>query len=409
MNPSKPLWHGIVLVAGGAVGAGMFALPMVSAGAWFYYAICGLILVWAITLIAATSLAKVNLYLVTGDKPLLPVESSFSNIVGYTLGPAFKALNNISIIFIMMILMYAYTTAGARIMFHSAEMTGVALAAELRPFISIGFALVIAAIVVVGTALVSRISLLFILLMVLLFVLAAFEILPVMQVSHLAKSSGDIQFLPSALPVYLTAFACGGLVPSLVRHYSLRPQYVKKSLVWGTLLSLCIYIIWLLITFTGIPRAEYKTVIENGANIASLVSVLSDKVSTDQLASSLNLFSHCAIITSFLSVAIGLFHFMQDSLGLPNTLRGKTLTAVACFLPSTVASVLFPYGFVNAIGFAALFVAFSFFCLPALMCIKLKNKMRVAWLVSISLLAFSAIIILLKLLSISGLLPEFSN
>lgn len=33
MSAKKPLWHGVLLVAGGAIGAGMFALPMVSAGA----------------------------------------------------------------------------------------------------------------------------------------------------------------------------------------------------------------------------------------------------------------------------------------------------------------------------------------------------------------------------------------
>jgi len=31
----KPIWHGVMLVAGGAIGAGMFALPLVASGTWF--------------------------------------------------------------------------------------------------------------------------------------------------------------------------------------------------------------------------------------------------------------------------------------------------------------------------------------------------------------------------------------
>ena len=62
----KPVWHGVALVAGGAIGAGMFALPMVSAGMWFSWSAVGLFITWALTYIAALLLAEVNLKFAQG-------------------------------------------------------------------------------------------------------------------------------------------------------------------------------------------------------------------------------------------------------------------------------------------------------------------------------------------------------
>ena len=128
------------------------------------------------TYVAAVTLSKINLVLVTGPSAPLPVETSFSHIIEHILGTKFKLLNNISIVFIMMILMYAYTTAGARIISHVTDLAGLHLADDYRAIVSVSFAAIIALVVVMGTSLVSRVSLLFVLCMLVLFALAAFEI-----------------------------------------------------------------------------------------------------------------------------------------------------------------------------------------------------------------------------------------
>ena len=198
---SKPLWHGVILVAGGAVGAGMFALPLVSAGAWFSWATLSLTVVALFTYLAAKLLVEVNIKYEIG--------SSFNTLVRNTLGDTWAGINNISIAFIMFILMYAYITAGASIL-------GTSLAPILtegtvlpRPLLSFVFASAVALFVWLDTSMVSRISTLLMVGMVVTFATANFGLLESINVAALMSlDTGNIKYLWSALPVFVTAFAC---------------------------------------------------------------------------------------------------------------------------------------------------------------------------------------------------------
>lgn len=374
MTKTTPLWNGILLVAGGALGAGMFALPMVSAGAWMWWSTVGLVLVWAMTFVAARLFARVTFSLIADSNNNLDHRSSFDSLVRQTLGLWCSRLNNVSIVFIMMILMYAYTSAGASIADYSLKSVGFDIDDAYRRWLSIGFASLIAITVAFGTSLVSRVLLVFLVMMAIAFVVSAFGIMPSVALNHLTISINAPQYVLAALPVYVTAFACAGLIPSLVRHYHSQPENVDKSLFWGTLLVLLVYVFWLILTFGSIGREGFESVFAGGSNLGELVAALVDNGVDNSLEVRLNLFSHCAIITSFLSVGLGLFHFVQDKLSLGEALSQRLFAAACCFGPPAIASFVLPYGFIHAIGFAGMFVAFSFFVLPGMMALELKKK-----------------------------------
>jgi len=73
-----------------------------------------------------------------------------------------------------------------------------------------------------------------------------------------------------------------------------------------------------------------------------------------------------------------------------------------------IASIMAPYGFVSAIAYAGVFVAFSFFIVPALMVRRLAlgdpTLRSRSW---ILVFAFGGVIVALKLLSILALLPLY--
>ena len=182
--------------------------------------------------------------------------------------------------------------------------------------------------------------------------------------SSLLPASGEFQrvsFVWAAMPVFVTAFACAGLVPSLVKHYAEQPRRVNQSLLIGTLLVLFIYLIWLITTFGVLPRMNYAAVIQAGGNIGDLVAALQGRGVSTSLKASLDWFSHFAILTSFLSIGLGLFHFLIDWLRRANNPLGRAQAAAMAFLPPALASYFFPYGFIKAIGYAGLLVALSFF------------------------------------------------
>lgn len=409
MTDKKPLWHGILLVAGGAIGAGIFALPMVSAGAWMMWSTVGFATIWAMTYIAGSLFAKINLAIVSDTSNQLDFQSSFSSLVSYVLGPRWAAVNNVSVVFIMMILMYAYTSAGASIVSYSFESVGIDFATNKRAWLSLGFAALIGVIIWLGTSLVSQIMLGLMVSMALTFGIASAGVLPNVTLSLLIEPLDTYHYLFGALPAYVTAFACAGLVPSLVRHYQSQQHKVFQSIFWGTLLALMVYLFWLVITLGSVGREGFLVVIENGGNLADLVKALVELGAASSLQARLSLFSHCAIITSYLSVGIGLLQFMQDKLGLSNSARHRFIALICCFAPPALASFFLPYGFIHAISYAGIFVAFSFFIVPGTMAIVMNNKQQLlkAKSIPIAVLTFGIVIISLKLALISSLLPNF--
>jgi tryptophan-specific transport protein len=398
---SKPLWHGVVLVAGGAVGAGMFALPLISAGAWFLWSSLGLGVVCLFTYMAASLLVDVNVK--------YPAGSSFDTLVGDILGRPWSALNNISIAFIMFVLMYAYITAGAGILAHSMEALFGSTFEQSRPILSLVFASSVAFFIWFGTSAVSRVSTLLMVAMCASFVTANSALITTAEFSELlTQPSANIEYLWSAIPVFVTALACAGLVPSLSNHYENKPSEIRLSILLGLLLALVVYLVWLTSTLGNISRDNFVSVASDGGGLNALVRTLQQGTDNSLTRFSLTWFSHFAVATSFLSIGLGLVDFLIDRFNFKVNSLGRAKSVCLAFLPPLVASAVAPYGFVSAIGYAGFFVAFSFFIVPALMFRKIA--IRQARIVSrkwLAVLIFGLLVMLLKLLNSWALLPSY--
>lgn len=353
----RPIRHGAALVAGGAIGAGMFALPIAAADAWTVWTFIGLIAVCLLTLIAASILLQVHTRFELG--------TSFHTLVLESFGPVLAWINNISIVFIMLILMYAYITAGGRIL-QSGPLS------QLGQFSSVFFSAVIATIVCLGASLVSRLSMALILLMAASFLAVLACLIPSMNLGLLTATndSTGAAGLMLAIPVFVTAFACGGIVPSLVDYYRGDVARARKSVVAGSLLALVAYILWVFGIFALLGQSHLADLSAEGGGLAELIESLQSIEGHQFIRWTLTWFSHFAVITSFLSVSLGLVHFLIDRFGLPHNTRGRVIATTAAFLPPTIGSLFAPYGFVTAIAYAGFFVAFSFFIVPAMLYAK---------------------------------------
>jgi tryptophan-specific transport protein len=400
-SESKPLWHGVILVAGGAVGAGMFALPFVSAGAWFYWAVIGLATVCLFTYLSALLLIEVNVR--------YPLGSSFDTLIRDTLGSVWASVNNVSIGFIMFILMYAYITAGAGILDSSIAHLLAENQAVPKPVFSLIFASIAGLSIWFGTTAVSRLSTVLMVAMCGAFLTANSGLLGSLDLAVLlASNTGELTYLWSALPVFVTAFACAGLVPSLVSHYNNRADRTGLAVLLGVLLALLVYVVWLGATLGNISRTEFVDVASNGGGLSALVLALQSDTSTRLINASLTWFSHFAVITSFLSVGLGLVHFIADRFNFNADPLGRAQSVALAFCPPLIASIVAPYGFVSSIAYAGMFVAFSFFIVPALMYRKLaladSRTGQSRW---VLVLAFGVLVIVLKLLTVIDWLPNY--
>ena len=132
-------------------------------------------------------------------------------------------------------------------------------------------------------------------------------------------------------------------------------------------MALVLYIIWLVGTMGNIPRPAFIDIAGKGGNIDVLVQTLSGLLNSSSLDLLLTVFSNFAVASSFLGVTLGLFDYLADLFKFDDSRQGRFKTALVTFLPPIVGGLLWPNGFIYAIGFAGLAATVWAAIVPALL------------------------------------------
>lgn len=397
---------GAMIIAGTAVGAGMFSIPIVTSGVWFSGSVALLVYTWACMLISGLMILEAALHYPSG--------ASFHTIVKDLLGKGWNAIHGISIAFVLYILTYAYISAGGSIIAHTLEgIVGVGQSTA-----GLVFAVVVAFIVWLSTRAVDRLSTILIGGMVITFVMSVGDMFTHVQPAVLFNRGDDqASYLPyalAALPYLLTSFGYHGNVPGLVKYYHKDSGAVVRSLVYGTLLALAIYILWQYVIQGNIARDAFKQVIAEGGNIGSLLKQMGNVSSSQTVGQLLNAFSYMALASSFLGVSLGLFDYLADFFKFSDDTLGRSKTALVTFAPPTIAALLFPNGFLYAIGFAGLAATVWAVIVPAMMARASRRRFTEAqyrapggYGMILFIILFGVINAVAHVLALLGLLPVF--
>lgn len=360
---------GIMITAGTAVGAGMFALPVVSAGMWFGWALVAMLLSWFVLYRVSLMILEVNMYFKPGE--------SFNTMVAATLGRGWNFVNGLLFAFLMYILDYAYISGGGSIVNQTLQSTlGFAPPQTVSGLL---FASLFAFVVWFSTKAVDRVTTVLIAGMLITFAMAVFDLTMVADVGTLVGSNnvaGDMPgflFIFAALPVFLTSFGYYGSVPSLVKYYGKKPKLISRAMLIGSSLCFVIYLLWLVATFGNLNQEAFLPVIEKGGNIGVLVAAINEVTNIEGLGKILGAFANMAIVSSFLGVSLCLFDFIADKFGFDDSGLGRLKTALVVFVPPTIGGILFPHGFITAIGYAGLVCAINALIIPPLMLKKARE------------------------------------
>ncbi|MEL6810817.1 MAG: aromatic amino acid transport family protein [Bacteroidota bacterium] len=368
--PKKPsIVAGIMITAGTAVGAGMFSLPIVSSGMWFLLSLICIGVIWFLNYLSALYVLEVNLD--------FPPGASFDTMVKKVLGPTWNLLSSLSIAFLLYILLYAYFSAFGNI---GAHTLGLELSDDpwMQGLLSLGIGCILGAVVWFSSSLVGRISAVLVLSMVIAYIISMSGLSVGVEASKLFDIGGDhtshFSYIWAALPYFMTAFGFTTVAPSLYKHYGKKVPTIKKGILYGSVLALLVYVVFLAISFGTIARTEFVAINKAGGNMGDLVNALQQQNGNALINSALNLFSNFAIITSFLGVGLGLFDYIADKFSFKNDRRGRFYAACITFLPPGIASFFFPDGFIAAIGFAGLVSIFAFFMITYFMVKKHRKN-----------------------------------
>ncbi len=376
MNNStkKPLLFGIMMTAGSAIGAGMFSLPIVASGMWFPLTLVSLFVIWSISYLSSLMIMEISL--------TFPIGSSFNTFTEHLLGKAGSVVMGISVGFLLYILLYAYFSAFGNMAVHTLAIDTSESAAYTQGFLGLILGCLIAVIVWISTVSVGRISTILVVGMAISFIISisgAFSHVNTNQLIDFSDENGNyIPYLWAGLAYFITSFGFSSMVPSLYKYYGKDIPKIKGSLFFGSLLALVTYLIWLMVTFGIIERADFIPINAAGGNMGDLVGALEQKIGSSTIQSALTLFSNFAIISSFLGVGLNLFDYIADRFGFSNDLKGRFYTACITFLPPGLFSLLWPHGFIAAIGFAGIVIFIGFFLLPFLMVKKLRASNETA-------------------------------
>ena len=149
---------------------------------------------------------------------------------------------------------------------------------------------------------------------------------------------------------------------------------MAKSIWAGTLIALVIYVLWQVAIQGNLPRNEFAPVIAAEGQVSVLIETLSKFAQTGSMDKVLTLFSYMAIATSFLGVTLGLFDYIADIFKWNDSVSGRTKTAALTFLPPLIFCLLYPTGFVTAIGYVGLAATIWTGIIPAMLLYRSRQK-----------------------------------
>ena len=361
MDKSK-IFGSILIIAGTTIGAGMLALPLVSAGLGFGVASIVMIVIWALMIYTALLMIEVHQY--------APVDATLYTLAYNLLGRKGQLVASVAMIFLFYALCAAYISGGGEQLYVKlSSLIDTKLPIQIGAIL---FTLLIASVVSIGTRSVDMINRsLFVLKLVTLVIMLSL-LFPYTSMENLVNLPVHQGLIISALPVVFTSFGFHGSIPSIVKYIGTDTKVLRKIFVLGSALPLFVYLLWQVASQGVLPQSTLMQ--SNG--LTSFISLLSDFLHNSEIKNVVTIFADLALATSFLGVSLGLFDFIGDVIHCEGKKRKRFLTALITFLPPLGFAMFYPQGFIAALGYAAFALVVLALFLPVAM-VHVQRKKRI--------------------------------
>lgn len=324
---------GTLLIAGTTIGAGMLGIPLVTAKAGFLPAMGITVAVWLFMMATGLLYLEATLWMHEGAN-VLSMSRRF-------LGRSGKWFAGATYLFLYYCLMVAYFAAGAPIF-----ISFLGLEPSVWGYLVYG--IVFGAIVVFGIKTVDRIN--YILMMAMFLSYAALVGIGLPEVSSERFITQDWSKVVFAAPILFSAFGFHNVIPSLTTYFNRNVRVLRRSIFWGTLIPLVVYLIWQWLIIGVVPESAVDAALAEGKPATAALQSL---IGSPWIMTMGQFFAFFAVVTSMLGVAFSMVDFIADGM---NIKAHKTLTRLALcllvFSPPFLFATLDPKIFVTAIGFA---------------------------------------------------------
>ena len=390
------------IVAGTALGAGMLAMPLATAGIGFATAMLLLFGLWLI--MAYTALLLVEAYQHND------ANMGLSSLAYKYLGRPGRLIISLAVPFLLYSLIAAYLAGGGEIISKSINSW---LVWQLPDYVGVLlFAVIGGGVVCFGTHSVDLINRYLFATKIFFLATMLILLLPHVQQVNLLSMPVKQALILSAIPIVFTSFGFHGSVPSIVSYMQGDTVKLRQIFILGSAIPLLVYIFWQVATLGAIETDTFVGILADESGVNGLLAAGKAVVGTARVEMAVRLFAALALATSFLGVALGLFDFLADFFKLPSTVAGRLQTGAITFVPPLLFALFYPKGFIFALGFAAIALSVLSLLLPALLVRETRKQhaegYRVfggqlgLWLVFVLGIA----IIVIQLAIVSGNLPR---
>ncbi len=356
----RRLIGGTLLVAGTTIGAGMLALPVVTAAGGIVPALCICLLCWAF--MAATGLLFLEACL------HLPPGANLSTMAQVYLGKTGKVCAWILYLFLFYCLSIAYISGGGDLLrgWIGAHRISTPEAAGL-------FLILFAPCVYAGAKLVDGINRWMMLGLAASYCMFVWLCTPLVHIQFLERMHWEGSFL--ALPVIFTSFSFHGIIPSLTAYLHRDPRAVRTAILGGTGIAFATYMIWEFLILGAVPFEGSQGLSEAHRLGLSAVFPLQAHLGAHAVIPISQAFAFFAVATSFLGVALGLFDFLADGLGWAKKGWNRCKIAALTFAPPFIITLIYPSLFLKALSMAGgIGCALLLGLFPTLVCYRARYR-----------------------------------
>lgn len=367
MKTEGSIFGAALIIAGTTIGAGTLAIPIVSAQAGFITSLVILIGVCMLMTYTAFITIEINLYFGKG--------TNISSAAGMVLGKWGRAISTFSILLLFYAVLSAYITGGAstikEILLAYFNIEAPRLIPEILFTVILGF------FVFSCTKAVDHLNRFLFAIKTVFFIILLCILFPALKVENLLAKTDEVGAIWATIAIFVISFGFHGSIPSVIDYVGLNPRRLFLTFMIGSIIPLIFYIFWEAVSLGTLPlfgEFSFKTVHDNGNDVGVFINQLNLVTEGVTINWSTNSFATLAMATSFLGVSIGLLDFFLQKAKLPNTSKGRGVSALLTFSVPFIFAIFYPQGFVMALTYGGLALTIIAVIMPSLIALKIRKK-----------------------------------
>ncbi|HAZ16030.1 MAG TPA: tyrosine transporter [Parachlamydiales bacterium] len=343
---------GTLMVAGITLGVGMLALPVATAEAGFLPSLAVYLLTWIFMICTGLLILEACLW--------MPKEANLITLSQRLLGKWGRLACWILYLFLFSSLMVAHVAGGGTVFM---QLFNGSFSNEWSILL---YVLIFSPVVYLGTLWVDRANLILMAGVLFTYFFFLFSALPHVRPDLLLHMSWSRMWV--ALPVVFTAFGYQSLIPTLLNYMNRDAKKVRRAIIFGTCIPLCIYIIWEFVILGIIPLEGENGLLSTLEKGLNAVSPLHHHIGKKSILVGGRILAFFVLTTSYLGISIAFIDFLADGLKVAKKGWKKLLLCLFVFGLPTAVSLWDPTLFIQALSFAGGFgVALLLGALPILM------------------------------------------